>query len=392
MTASGILDPVSLRIDGADWAFWKSVEITRQIDAVAGSFSLSLADRWAPGDEAAPLAAGQACEILIGADQVIRGHIDKATFALAATEHGVSVTGRDASADLVDCSAVHKPGQWRGLDALALARILAQPFGVPVIAEGDIGAPFADFKLEQGESAFEALGRALKQRELLAMPDGKGGIVLVKVGARTSQGRLVQGENVLRASVEYDMSGRYSEYIVQGQQPGNDKAWGLAASAVTAETRDAAVPRYRPKLLRAESKVDPAAARQRAAWENSVRAARSVTVRVTVQGFRQGQPGEADAPLWEANALTEVKLPALRLEQRLLIAKVSFRRDASGGSTTQLELRDPAAYQPEPKKAASGGKKAAKGGSPGANLTIAAEKDMMTRQAEEAQAAQRSVG
>lgn len=388
MTIPGSIDPIALRIDGVDWTWWKSVEVTRQIDAVAGSFSLALADRWAPGDTAAPLAAGQACEVIIGGDQVIKGYIDKAAFALAANDHGVSVTGRDASADLVDCSAVHKPGQWRGLDALGLAKILAQPFGVPVTAEGDVGAPFDDVKLEQGESAFEALGRVLKQRELLAMPDGAGGIALVKVGARTSQAALVQGENVLQASVEYDMSGRYSDYIVQGQQPGNDKAFGLAACAVTAETRDAAVPRYRPKLIRAESKVDPASARQRAVWENAVRAARSVTVRVTVQGFRQGPPGDAQAPLWQVNAMTEVRLPALRLEQRLLITRVSFKRDASSGSTTQLELRDPASYRPEPKKATTGAKKTGSG----ADLTIAPEKDMMTRQAEEARAAQRSVG
>lgn len=384
------LDPVTLRIDGVDWTYWKSIEVTRQIDALAGSFTLSLTDRWAPGDQAAPLAAGQACEILLGQDQVIKGHIDKATFALAAAEHGVSVTGRDASADLVDCSAVHKPGQWRGLTALDLAKILAEPFGVAVTAQGDVGAPFPDFKLEPGESAFEALGRALKQREILAMPDGAGGIVLVRVGARESVGRLVQGENVLSASVEYDMAGRYSDYIVQGQQPGNDKAFGLAASAVNAETHDAAVPRYRPKIIRAEKKVDAAGARQRAAWENTVRAARSVTVRVTVQGFRQCQPGKADAPLWEVNALTDVRLPALRLEQRLLVAKVTFRREAGAGSTTQLELRDPAAYKPEPKKAATGAKKGAKAS--GGDLTIAAEKDMMTRQAEEAKGAQGSVG
>ncbi len=123
MTIPGSIDPIALRIDGVDWTWWKSVEVTRQIDAVAGSFSLALADRWAPGDTAAPLAAGQACEVIIGGDQVIKGYIDKAAFALAANDHGVSVTGRDASADLVDCSAVHKPGQWRGLDALGRERL-----------------------------------------------------------------------------------------------------------------------------------------------------------------------------------------------------------------------------------------------------------------------------
>ena len=99
------------------------------------------------------------CELLISGDSVIKGHIDKVAPSFSATDHGITISGRDASADLVDCSAVHKPGHWLNQDALQLASILAGPFGVSVTAEGDIGAPIPSFKLEQGETAFEALDR-----------------------------------------------------------------------------------------------------------------------------------------------------------------------------------------------------------------------------------------
>lgn len=382
-----MIDPAILRIDGVDWTYWKSFEITLEMDQIAGAFTLQLVDRWVEGQQAVPLAAGMACQVFLGEDQVIDGFIDKVTFAIAANEHGVSVSGRDKSGDLVDCSAIHKPGQWSGLTCLQLAEILAKPFGVQVTAEGDVGAPLPVFKLEQGETAFEALDRALKERELLAMPDGKGGIVLLKAGARESSCKLVQGENILTASADYDLTGRFSEYLVQGQQPGNDQKWGKDACAVNAETKDEAITRYRPLLIRAEKSVDSASARQRAAWEKTVRAARSVTVKTKVQGFRQG---EEDAPLWQLNALTDVDIPYLRISQRLLISKISFKRDISSGSVTEMELRDPAAFQPEPKQAKTAVKKSGKS-SGGGPVTVAKEQDIQTRMASDAAAANKSI-
>ena len=155
-------DDITLRIDGVDWTYWTSVQVTRQMDAIAGTFSLALADKWIGGAQALPIAAGMACQILIGGEQVIDGYIDQVRPSFSATAHGISVTGRDRSADLVDCAAIHSPGQWLNCTVLQLAQALASPFGVNVTAEGDVGAPIASFKLEEGETAFEALDRALR--------------------------------------------------------------------------------------------------------------------------------------------------------------------------------------------------------------------------------------
>jgi prophage tail gpP-like protein len=383
------IDPITLRIDGVDWTYWKSVEITRQMDAIAGAFSVSLTDKWINGSQALPIAAGMECEVLIGRDPVIKGYIDKVTPSFSASDHGIAVSGRDRSADLVDCAAAHKPGQWMNLSALQICEILAKPFGVPVRAEGDVGAPFPSVKLEQGEKAFEALDKCLKQRELLACPDGEGGLVLLKIGALEHVMAIVQGENILSASADYDMTDRFSDYHVQAQNKGGDDAWGKAVCAVHAESKDAAVRRYRPMIVRAENAVDSAGAKQRAAWECVVRAARAVTVSVTVQGFRQGPPGDASAPLWQVNAMTDVDIPFLRIQQRLVSGKVTFKRDASSGSTTTLELKDPAAYKPEPKKKESG--KGDKGG----DYKVEAGKknvfDLQSRQAEDAAARQTEI-
>ena len=371
------IEPITLRIDGIDWTYWKSVDISRQMDAIAGTFSIRLADKWQDGVQALPIAAGMACEVLIGADPVITGYIDKLAPFFSATDHGITISGRDASGDMVDASAVHRPGHWLHQNAQQLASILAGPFGIPVTAEEgvDVGAAIPSFKLEQGESAFEALDKVLKQRELLACPDGAGGLVLLRAGSRKNAVALVQGINIKSANADFDLTDRFSDYLVQGQQPGSDEIFGEAAAAVHAETRDPSITRYRPLIVRAESRVDAATARQRAAWECSVRAARSVSVTVTVQGFRQHGPfaGE-ESPLWQVNALTDVDIPYLRMKQQLVTSKVTFTRDPQGGSLTILELKDPKAFQPEPKQEQRSGSAAGAKSAP-----IEAERDLLAQ-------------
>lgn len=353
-------ETVALRINGLDWQGWTSVQITRSVDQIAGGFALALSDRWSYADAALPLAAGMSCQLLStyqGAETpLIDGYLDKVSPTLSASEHGISVEGRDKSADMVDCAAIHTPGQWTKTTVAELATILASPFTVGVTMQGTPGAPFPSFKLEPGETAFDALKRAMQQRELLAMPDGKGNIVLSLVGQQTASTTLVQGENVLAASSTFDGTERFSEYIVQGQKQGTDAVFGASAAAVKGKVKDEAVTRYRPMLLRAEQQGDAGHMRQRAAWEKTIRAARSVSVSVTVQGWRTGN-GE----LWPVGQLVVCKLPYLYIDQSLLIASATYTKNLQGTLCT-LTLKDPDAYKPEPTTPKSAGSGSGSGG------------------------------
>ena len=334
---------VTLQIGGVNWQGWKSVEVSRQVDAIAGSFSLGLTDKWAPGQQALPLAAGMACKILAKGDPLIDGHLDKVVFGFKVGEHSITVSGRDKSADLVDCSAVHHPGHFRGQTAKQLADVLAGPYGVKVQAETDPGPALEDFKLEVGETSFQALDRVLRQRGLLPVPDGRGGVKLIKLGRDRSATALVQGRNVLEASATYDVSDRHSKYVAKGQKKGTDDDYGTSVSEIEGEGEDPGVTRYRPLLVRPESQVSRADAKSRAEWEASVRAARSVTVQVTVQGWRQD-----GGALWDVGLMVACDLPYLRLQRDLLLAKVSLSQSREKGTLAKLDLKDPKAFDKKP--------------------------------------------
>jgi prophage tail gpP-like protein len=360
-------EKVILRVAGVDWAGWTSAEVTWQIDAISSEFALGLTDRWIHGEKARPLAAGMPCELLTGENRLVNGYLDKVDFSIGPAAHSVSASGRDKSADLVDCSAIHKPGFWQDINLLELGKALAEPFGVEISTEVDLGESFSRFKLEEGETAFEAFDRALRQREILALSDGRGGIKLAKLAQKVSSTALVQGENIKDSSASYDMADRFSDYIVKGQRPGSDEDYGVSCAAVRGEARDESVVRYRPLLVRAEEQVGDGDAIKRAKWEASTRAARSVTVAVTLEGWRQ-----YDGSLWEVNTIVYCDIPYLRIDQELLISKVTFSLSRDSGTITKLELKDPKAFEPEPPKKSSaaggGGRREATQESQGGDL------------------------
>lgn len=334
---------VILRINGVDWEGWKSVQITRSVEAIAGGFSLGLTDRWSYDSQPLPIAAGMSCQILAGDAPLIDGFVDKVSHSFSATDHGITVEGRDKSGDLVDCAAVHSPGQWKGLKADQLASIFAQPFGVAVHSDAAVGGPFATYQLKPGEKALDALRRVCKQRELLALPNGKGDIVLAKLGQNTCPTSLVQGKNLLTMQANFDASQRHSHYIVQGQKKGTDKNFGAACS-VKGSVEDNEITRYRPMMLRAAEQGDVSYMRKRALWERTIRRAKGTSVKVTVQGWRMG-----DGQLWPLGWLVPVNIPYMGIDQTLLIAKVTLTKGMEG-TRAELELKDKDAFAPEPEK------------------------------------------
>lgn len=336
-------ETVRLTVGGREYAGWTNISITRSIEAISGRFSLGLTERW-PGQATVwPIRPGTECAVSIGGEPVITGMVDSASPSFDASQHSVQVQGRDRTGQMVDCSAVHSPGEWVNIKLSRLATLLATPFGISVRSEAETGAAFPVFKLQPGETAFEALDRACRMRGVLPISDGVGGLVLTKPGQGRCSTTLIQGQNVKSASLQNDITDRFRTYIVRGNQPSTDYLAPEQAAAVEARATDAGAPAGRTLIVISESAVDIASARKRAQWEATVRAARAVSVSVTVQGWRQGS-----GDLWPINALVNVGLPWLRVSGQMLISELTYSLDESGGTQTQMTLRRKDAFFPQP--------------------------------------------
>jgi len=335
-------EPVTLQIADQVYDGWTAVSISRSIETIAGVFDLTLTDRWPGQTTARPIRAGEPCQVLIGQDIVITGHIDDARPSFGDGRHSVRASGRDATGDLVDCSAENSGGEWKDQTLTRICEILCEPFGMTVSADTDVGKPFASFALNEGETVFEAIERACRMRAVLPISDGRGGVHLVRAeNAPRISDILKTGPdgNILAGGGGASMKDRFSKITVKGQSQGGDLTSPEDNAEPVAQAVDPGVGRYRPLTVLAEDQGDAAAFKDRARWEASVRRARGRKANVTVQGWRR--PGGA---LWQPPATVAVDIPELGLATDMLISAVAFTLDQAG-SRTELTLAPAKAFE-----------------------------------------------
>lgn len=334
---------LELLVDGVRYSGWTSIEVVRAVEQAASSFSLGLTERWPGRDEPWLIGVEAECQILTDGERLITGYTDTFSVSIDASDHSIATTGRARTGDLIDCSADIKGGQFRGRTAAEIIASLCAPFGIEVISEIP-AEPVTDLQIQQGETVFEIIQRLCRLQAFLASDTPDGRLRLYRVGVDRAHDALVEGQNILAASVEHDAARIHSEYRVKGQQPwvpglGVEDITGSDASVIAARPM-----RYRPLVVVSEGQAHSGWARKRAHWEARRRAARAFSAEVLVRGWRQ-----SNGALWRENVRVAITSKALGLDGEMLIAEVGYNL-SGGGEITRLRLTHPDAYDPEPVK------------------------------------------
>lgn len=326
---------------------WESVQVSRLLGAASGTFSV----RATPND-AFQVDRSKEVRVLAGDDLLLRGHVDRLEALIDATQHTVTVMGRDLTGDLVDCSPIEVPLEWHdaGASLRKVATAIAGPYGVEVVGvDSAVDEPWETFAIQPGETCWEAIDRGCRLLGVLPYPDREGRLVLglpdelPHSGARLELRRDGSG-NVLQASGVFDQASRFRTYVAQGQRRGDDDWAEEEAATPEGTAQDEAVRAPRTLVLVSEAAVDPESATRRAQNEAAVRAARGTQVTVAVQGWRLSEGGR----LWQLAELVDVVLEPMRIEGRLLVDSVTFEVGVGGGTRTLLGLVRPDAYRLAP--------------------------------------------
>lgn len=334
---------VTLSVDGLDYRGWKNVSISAGIERQARDFSLDVSWQWHATGEAIPIRQGAVCEVRIGADLVLTGHVYATPVDYDAKQITRGVSGRSLTADLVDCAAINEPGQWRGQSVQRIVQALASPYGVKVRSEVGDTAALADHTIEPGETAFASIDRLLTLSRLLSTDDPAGALVIVRPGsAGRAVDRLEVGHNVLSCRAPLDFSGVFSEYRCVGQRAGTDDLFGTEASEVSAAATDPRAARRRVMLVQQNGQLTPELATARVNWERGSRMGKALGVTYRVQGWRQ-----SNGALWVPNLVVRVVDPILGFDRDLLISEVEYSL-GNGGTVASLTLAPAEAFEPEP--------------------------------------------
>jgi prophage tail gpP-like protein len=301
------------------------------MEQISGSFDLTVSERWPGQTDSRGIAMADECRLFIGDIPVITGYVDDVSPTYSSNSHTLNISGRDKTGDLVDCSAIHKSGEWHNATLEKIAKDVCAPFGIKVVVATKVGKPFARFAIYHAESCFECLERAARMRGCLLMSDGAGNLVITRAASNRIATPLVLGQNVESGTGRFSMRDRHSQYIVKGQVESDP--WDTGSTKHTAQkasVADSQVPRYRPLIVIAEQ-GDGSTYKDRAIWERNVRFGRAERATYTVTGWTH--PGG----LWLPNRMVPVKDSYLGINEELLITNVTMTLDESG-SKTEIEL------------------------------------------------------
>lgn len=325
---------------------WLSARMTRSIERCPNEFELRMTEQF-PGQASEVVAMpGDACQVLIGADLVLTGYVDRIMRSMADGQHEIILTGRGKCQDLVDCSALWEGNQITNSDILQVAQKLAKPYGISVsrAAGQDVGSPIPMFNFGLGETAYSIIETMCRYRAFLAyeLPDGS--LRLERVSGKRAASGFREGVNVEDASVYRSMDERFQKYdsfLVSVDMFRDAGESGNLLAAVY----DSDVTRFRHRYVHVE--VPPAMGEDvmlaRTRWEANRRIGRSFQVRVRTDAWR-----DSAGKLYEPNTLVEVDLPILKApKQDMLIGEVNYIKDGSG-THCELIMMPPSAFDVQP--------------------------------------------
>ena len=337
-------ETVSMLVGDVEYTGWTELSVRRQLDGLCGSFGFGMADVWGINGQLIQLQPGLSVRIYIGDEQVLSGWIDSVTPSISSDQHSLTVSGRDRTCDLVDCSAMNSPGIWRKRTLQQIVADLVAPFAIELLDEVNNTTKFGTFKLDVGESVFDAASRAAGKRAALLITDVNGRMVITNTSNKLADDSIKEGVNVVAASAQFNDADRFSEYTVRGSTSTSGGGWSSSTITIEGSGTDEGIARYRPLLMKAQGSVTRKDAQQKARWEAHVRSGKAQSVSVTLRGFHQ-----SSGQLWPLNRITNVDIPSLLVGNSMLINSVEFVRGSSG-SMTNLELVLPNSYIPEPPK------------------------------------------
>jgi|GEM_PF-719235 len=349
-------DAISVFINGTTYNSWTDISINRDLDSAIGSFTMSFVDKWRQSGDSWVITPGQKIAIKIGNRKlpVLNGFVDSVEASISNTDRSISVTGRDRTCDLADCSYIEE-NEISSITFLGLCEKMAGFFGIDVYYEsplylGPLDTPFK-FIYQQGDSMLEALYKEGKPRGFNLKTDGEGNLVIFNRNASETLTRspvaLSQDGNILKASVSLDQSDRYSTYIVKGQSSNDALGWGLKKNTPKGSADDRGVTRTRPLVVISDTEVDDVTAQTQAEQEADIRKRQSNDISAEVQGWTKTPLGE----LWSVGDIVPVDAGFIGISNvDLLIKSIGLSKSTSGGTITTIGMTTPDSFRNEKTK------------------------------------------
>ncbi|MBK67927.1 MAG: hypothetical protein CMP22_07325 [Rickettsiales bacterium] len=332
-----------VRINGVAYDLVKGFSFSRDMSLMGSSFKLDLVD---PDHEILKIfRPGVKAQIEIDGVEIARAWLEVLSIS-DAKGTVYTYSGRDAFADLIDCSAVFSDGSF-SKKKISLEKAIAdliKPYGLAVKKLADTGKLFDSVTITPGETVANVITRLCKYRAIFPYSDGVSNLLLAKPSDIKSGGRIYvtsEESNILTRAGQISHVQRFSKVTVKGSNNGLSD-WASATPTQLSQNEGVAfdpdIKRHRPLIIQAESDGYDIDHKERAVWEVRHRRFSGTEISYTLPGW-SSQNGD----LWKMNSLIEVIDEDLFIHRNMLIKGIELTRD-DDGTKTKITVAPSEAY------------------------------------------------
>ena len=359
------MSKVIVEINNIVFDNWKSVSITKDMNSICGTFSMTAFYDYTGSKTPWQLSGVIKISYIDdknGKYRVMTGYVESVNTSITNGGLNVQIAGRDITCDLVDCTFNDKT-EIMDITVLEMYKSFVEPYDLNVWS---LLPSSKDNKIvkRKNNTANEKVGDVIvsisKELGIIPTTDGTGDLILegksdgipIYISAEEKllsgriDGQLVLGTdgNILEASHNSDYTKRYSSIRVIDNAD-NETRIIEKDGASTAIDGLAVDPTYdlktinkkvRTRMLTTTStnsgKTDIEKLEEEANWKMMLSRASVSTIKVKVQGWL------ASDELWTINRVVDCDLSVLGLEKSTMLIKAITFEISDGGSFTNMEL------------------------------------------------------
>jgi len=331
---------LTIVINNKNYAGIESAYIHKSMNSITGWFILTMENIFNNDADAFDIKIGDIIEIRIEDQSVINGYIDKLHFSYDDGSNDLTITGRDKTGDLIDCSYDNKINEWLNQSALNLLKNLCAPFGIDVFvdksATTQANIKFDRFKVNEGEFVFDIIFEICNKIGVLPISMGDGKLTLTQSSSSVTDEVI---EERLKADLILSNENRFSDYIIKGIDGSTNDKNSADYISPYGTFQDPVISRTRPLVILADQPVSSKRCQEMARWEAKTRAGLSRVYLCTVAGWVRN-----DDTIWDINSLVNIIDSILDIDDRLLISDINYILNEDDGEITELTFIDKDAY------------------------------------------------
>jgi prophage tail gpP-like protein len=333
------MSDIKIEVNGIQYTGFTEAIVTKSVQNLSSIFSFTTTVKEGLGGVVQnDLKVQDKVKIFIADDLYLTGKIEKLALGGDATNHTISVSGRDRIGDLVDSSIIKKSYNTRDFIQLIENVLADNGFSEIKVIKNTTKIDKLQVNLDKGETAVAQSGEKIggfinrysEKLSLLVYSNEDGNLIVTREGDTIASSGLLRqfntpNSNILSSSINIDVTGRYKHVEVVAQS--DNSTHEESSVNQTGTTIDPEITSERRIIIPQGTASKVNSLNDLAKWNVAIRRAKGARYNCKVQNFfQEGGAGS----VWKLNTLVALSDDVCQVEGQFLIEAVTFRKTLQG--------------------------------------------------------------